>query len=427
MKRRTILVVMAAILVGSGALAQSPSAIPPDALSLLQQVSQRYADAKAYHIKSVEQDTQNEELEYNWSEHFSTAAEAPGKRYHFEAQSSSGSALYVSDGKTEWLYNVKARLYTQRPTPAEGASDLSATKVRATVTEALFASHMRTSLTQLAKGYKSATLLPDEVFDLDGRQVPTYVIRLTDADLKKPRKSSETSSEEMIWIDKSKMTVVKQVHRTHISLRGPDQVPIPQYLETIIIYPVTELDPPYLDPTLFSFNPPQDAKLVDKFPEHRRPDLTGNPAPSLSLKAPDGKQVSLASFHGKPVLVDFWATWCAPCVESMPALARLYQQTKNKGLVLLTIDKDEEAKDAIDFLAKKNYPWANFHDDGEASKAFGDPFGIPRTILINGSGKVVYDQSGYDDDELLAAVAGLGPEYAFLSPKPRQEPCVASK
>jgi len=49
-------------------------------------------------------------------------------------------------------------------------------------------------------------------------------------------------------------------------------------------------------------------------------------------------------------------------------------------------------------------------------------------ILINAAGKIVYDKTGGDDrDDLVAAVAGLGPEYAFLSPKPKQEPCVASK
>lgn len=424
MKHRIISVVMAAIVAGSAALAQSRSTSPPDALSLLQQVSKRYADAKSYHIKAIEESTTSQELEHNWSERILTAAEAPGDRYRFEGQSSSGSALYVSDGKTEWVYEVEAHLYTQKPAPPDGPD--KPTLRTAVLIEAYGAKRLRGSLAALARGYKSATQLPDEVITLDGRQSPCFVVRIITSDLKRTA-SSEFSSEETFWIDKSKMTVVKHLDRTHSYMSYSEDAHIPVDFD-VITYPVTELDPQNPDPTLFSFTPPQNAKLVDKFPEHKRPDLTGKTAPALNLKTPDGKQVSLDSFRGKPVLVDLWATWCAPCVESMPKLARLYQQTKDKGLVLLTIDKDEDAKDAFDFLAKRSYAWPNFHDDGEASKAFGGNAGIPRMILINAAGKIVYDQIGSDDrDELVAAVAGLGPEYAFLSPKPKQDPCVASK
>jgi len=177
------------------------------------------------------------------------------------------------------------------------------------------------------------------------------------------------------------------------------------------------------------------ASLVDTLPNPTHwhgPDLTGKAAPPLTLKSADGKQISLASFRGKPVLIDLWATWCAPCVESLPRLARLYQQTRKTNLVMIAIDRDEDAKNAIDFLAKKNYTWPNFHDEGEARKAFGAS-GIPRIILIDAEGKIVYDAVGVraddrgDEDALITAVTKLGPEYAFLASKRQQDPCVASK
>ena len=70
--------------------------------------------------------------------------------------------------------------------------------------------------------------------------------------------------------------------------------------------------------------------------------MTGDQAPSLKLKSTDGKVVALDSYRGKPVLLDLWATWCGPCVAALPQLAQIYQDAKDKGLVLLTVDQDEE-------------------------------------------------------------------------------------
>jgi hypothetical protein len=91
----------------------------------------------------------------------------------------------------------------------------------------------------------------------------------------------------------------------------------------------------------------------------------------------------------------------------------------------LTVDQDEEAKTATDLLAKKGYTFTNFHDDGEMSKSLGESI-IPRTLLIDSAGKIVYDRTGGSEDDLRAAIAKLGPEYASLAPKP--QPCqVVSK
>jgi hypothetical protein len=114
-------------------------------------------------------------------------------------------------------------------------------------------------------------------------------------------------------------------------------------------------------------------------------------------------------------------------VEALPQLARIYGEAKDKGLVLLAVDQDEEANTATEFLAKKGYNWPDFHDgDGEIERLVGS-FGIPRTMLIDAQGKIIYDAGGMDDDALRTEITKLGPEYAALAPKPKQVPCVASK
>jgi hypothetical protein len=91
---------------------------------------------------------------------------------------------------------------------------------------------------------------------------------------------------------------------------------------------------------------------------------------------------------------------------------------------MLSIDRDEEAKTATDFLSKKGYTWPDFHDDGDIEKLMG-PSGIPRTVLVDAQGKIVYDAIAPNDDQLRTEIAKLGPEYVSLLPK--QAPCVASK
>lgn len=136
--------------------------------------------------------------------------------------------------------------------------------------------------------------------------------------------------------------------------------------------------------------------------------------------------VSLDSFRGKPVLLDVWATWCPPCAKELAPLSRIYEEGKNKGLVFLTIDQDEEAGTASAFLSKNGYTWPNFHDDGDANVILRSS-GIPRTILVDREGKVVFDEMSSNESELRSAIAKLGPQYASLAPKPQPPACVASK
>jgi thiol-disulfide isomerase/thioredoxin len=121
-------------------------------------------------------------------------------------------------------------------------------------------------------------------------------------------------------------------------------------------------------------------------------------------------------------LFDFWATWCFPCRESFRALEKLYKETASKGLIVIGIDDDEEAKSALDFLARRNDGWLNFHLTDEIASAFPE-HGIPYFVLVDASRKVVYSRQGMDEGELRDAIAHLWPEFANLSrPAPHREP-----
>jgi thiol-disulfide isomerase/thioredoxin len=415
---------LAAIIATTAAFAQS-TAPPnsPTALALLERVSRHYADAKSYHIEWVEERTSSNDFQRNWEKTLLTAAGAPGNRYRYEGRSGLGGAVKVSDGKTIWTHHLEEHQYTEKPVVAEVSDE---PKVIPYAEMALNqAENLHKILGDAAKRYKSATRLADAVLNISGQEVPCYVIRLETADLK--RIQPEYSFEKTLWIDKIHETILKSVEHAHTYvMAGAAHIPLEE--ETTTTYSLTYFDAS-VPGNLFSFSPPSEAKLVKDFPDPLKnaggPDLTGQTIPSLKLNSSDGKLTSLESFRGKPVLLELWATWCAPCVKGLSQLAQMYQDTKDKGLVFISIDQDEEAENATQFLAKKAYAWPNFHDDGGISKDLGSS-GIPRTILIDAKGEVVYDRIGTSrKDELLTAVAKLGPEYASFAPKPREAPCPA--
>ena len=82
----------------------------------------------------------------------------------------------------------------------------------------------------------------------------------------------------------------------------------------------------------------------------------GAKAPEIGLKDLSGKTVDLASLAGKVVILDFWATWCAPCREEMPELQKFYKKYNAKGLEIVGISVDKGPDGIKDFINKLQYP-----------------------------------------------------------------------
>jgi thiol-disulfide isomerase/thioredoxin len=424
--RRSLLVFAALAVISSAVAFAQPvaSTSSSDGLELLKRVAQQYSDAKSYYIASVEERTSTSEYSHSWQKTLLTAAEAPGNHYYYDGRSNSGHSVKIGDGKTGWTYRADEHRYTTKPQPIEVS--IQQTPIEMTEWAMSQAGNLRKSLGSLAKSLKSADRLPDATLRVNGRNVSCYVIRVKSSDEKRALPSN--SFDETIWINKTHETVMKAVEHTHTYLQsGSAHIPLEEEINTT--FTTAELNGPVPE-SLFTFIPPSDAKHIQDFPDPRENlagiTMTGDQVPSLKLKSADGKVISLESFRGKPILLDFWATWCGPCVAGLPQLAQIYQEAKDKGLVLISVDQDEEAKTAADFWSKKEYAWPNFHDDGEIETLMGSS-GIPRMVLIDAQGKIVYDKAGSSEEDLRTELAKLGPQYAPLSPKPKETHCIASK
>jgi peroxiredoxin len=112
-------------------------------------------------------------------------------------------------------------------------------------------------------------------------------------------------------------------------------------------------------------------------------------APDFTLVNPENKKVSLKDFRGRLVFLNFWATWCTPCREEMPAMERLFQQFKDKGFVILAVSVKDSRKDALAFVKelKLTYPIA-LDPEGEVGLLYG-AWGLPATYLIDPKGIVL--------------------------------------
>ena len=115
----------------------------------------------------------------------------------------------------------------------------------------------------------------------------------------------------------------------------------------------------------------------------------GKPAPNFKLKDLEGNYISLSSFRGKPVLINFWATWCGPCFSEMPHLQDVYDEWTDKGLVMLTINAGESANKVTEFMQQYNFSFPVLLDlSSEAGTRYGVQY-IPTTILIDREGIIL--------------------------------------
>lgn len=120
----------------------------------------------------------------------------------------------------------------------------------------------------------------------------------------------------------------------------------------------------------------------------------GKAAPDIAFNAPDGKSVKLADFKGKPLLLNLWATWCAPCVREMPTLDRLAVREAGK-LQVLVVSQDLEGADKVTpFFEKAQFKALEPYLDTQVALSTGYGVNLPTTVLYDSQGKEVWRVSG---------------------------------
>lgn len=131
---------------------------------------------------------------------------------------------------------------------------------------------------------------------------------------------------------------------------------------------------------------------------------TGTPAPAFTRPGFDGKPVSLSAYRGKLVLVDFWASWCPPCIVEMPHLVALQKRHAGK-LQIVGIAMDDEAATARETAAQHRLNYPVVMGDVALGRLYGGVLGLPQFYLIGRDGKVLRGWRGdFDHRELYDAI-----------------------
>jgi len=395
------ILLLGAATVGLGQVHNAPKTTvdtPDEMQLLLTETAKNYREAKSFNIQRRTDAKGRSDMSESWSKSFSSVAAAPGNRYRREDKSEDRWEIRQSDGTNE------SQWYPWRGQYAEEPVDKSPDAAPSPADTGWVG-----WLKQIDKKLAAGKLQPAETIEIDGRTVNCMVVvGLPPAkEWPDPTMKQQTT----YWIDRDRKVVVREQF-TIIST-------VPEHkfeFANTTTYTTVELNST-LPGSLFTFTPPNGAERIPRF-ESGPVALVGRPAPQLKLKTLDGKDFDLTSLLGRPVLIDFWATWCVPCRQSMPAVAKIYEEFHSKGLEVVGVSIGDNPEVVTRFVRKNNLSWTHLEDPDVVTEEHWGQSGIPRLVLIGKDGKVLFDSDGWDENEekkLRSALHSIDPSFA--SPK----------
>lgn len=130
--------------------------------------------------------------------------------------------------------------------------------------------------------------------------------------------------------------------------------------------------------------------------------LLNKPAPTFSLRTLDGRHLSLAALRGRPVVLNFWASWCPPCKDEQPNLVQAWNQYGSRGVQFVGVEFKDTAPDARAFLRQYGGSWPTLQDPGQQIAIDYGVAGPPETFFIDRKGIVRYKAIGPLSLDLLS-------------------------
>jgi TonB family protein len=398
-----------------------------DAKAILNQVAETYKNLRSYHFEgryTLEQVIESVGLkdEIKREELFVNAAIKPD-RSRIESKNTHISVTSVSDGKAKWVYAPGPNEYTKTEEGPVRLVTSSPVGDSAPMAHLANATNLLDGYSRVADRLGEAKIIGEETLEIGGRRSDCFVIEAYYFVSSTGIQSNTLTRK--YWIDKSRNIVLREIRNTEARMQWGRTI----RSKMTYTFTVARVGEPIPD-NLFTFVPPQGAKEVAELMPSQRPaatprptaaprpavtprsaapraaDLVGKDAIAFALEDLDGNRVDLQSLKGKVALLDFWASWCGPCVAELPHIEKLHTDLKDRGLIVLGVN-NEDAEVARAFVKRKGYTFTTLVDEGrEVTMKYGVS-GIPQVFIIDRDGKVKWHTLGYGpgkEFELRSAV-----------------------
>ncbi|MBX2933517.1 MAG: TlpA family protein disulfide reductase [Ferruginibacter sp.] len=153
-----------------------------------------------------------------------------------------------------------------------------------------------------------------------------------------------------------------------------------------------------------------EGKLVLTILQGRINAVKGKMAPLFSAIDLKGDSINLIKFRNKYVILNFWASWCKPCITEMPILDSIYNYYSKNKIVIISVSQDQNRDNCINAILKYQMNWFNIFNDSMVNSAYGNNPAIPQVYLIDKTGKIIYsrtDDKDYDLKKLISIVKKL--------------------
>ena len=387
----------------------------PDAKVILKQVAETYKNLRSYHFEgryTLEQVTESVGLkdEFKREELFVNAAIKPD-RSRIESKNTHISVTSISDGKTKWVYAPGPNEYTKTEEgPVRLVTD-GPVKDSAPMAHLANAKNLLAGYSRVDDRLGVAKIIGEETLEIGGRRSDCFVI---EAYYFAASTGSQTSTKtRKLWIDKSRNIVLREIQQTEAKMPWGRAI----NSKMTYIFTVATVGEPITE-TLFTFVPPEGAKEVAELMPSPQPSATTRPAVmprpattsrsatpraadhigrdaiAFALEDLDGNRVDLQSLKGKVALLDFWASWCGPCVAELPHIEKLHRDFKDRGLVVLGVN-NEDVVVAREFVKRKGYTFTTLFDEGSEVTRKYRVSGIPQVFIIDREGIVKWHALGY--------------------------------
>ena len=135
------------------------------------------------------------------------------------------------------------------------------------------------------------------------------------------------------------------------------------------------------------------------------PETSEGPArPDFELSSVGGEVVTAASLDGRVVVIDFWASWCTPCVAQAKILEPLHRDFKDRGVEFVAISLGEDRETVESYVEDHPFPYRVLFDPMDQLTAEYEIFALPTVVIIDQSGNIAYQQAGLSDGEVLRRV-----------------------